>query len=187
MTNSHGLHRTVDKEDGRVYLHTQFEPFNANLLFPCFDQPDLKAHYTLQVTAPINWQVISSEREIKKEAINKTFQKWTFPKSKKFSTYIFSLIAGDFHVWEDQVNDIPLRLFARKSLAKYVKPDIWLTTTKKGLQFFPQYFNTPYPYSKYDQIITPELSSGAMENVGAVTFNELFISRGKKQLDKREI
>ncbi|MEM0955144.1 MAG: aminopeptidase N, partial [Pseudomonadota bacterium] len=58
-----GLYRYVDQEDGRVYLYTDFEPYDANRLFPHFDQPDLKARYTLSVQAPANWQVVSTMRE----------------------------------------------------------------------------------------------------------------------------
>ncbi len=187
ITHSHpyssegrGLNKTVDKKDGRIYLYSQFEVFDANRVFPCFDQPDLKATYTMKVTAPKSWEVISAERETSIKKINDNFRQWTFPTSQKFSTYIFSLHAGDYVSWKSKYKKIPLRLFARKSLAKYVKPNEWFGPTKIGLKFFPKYFKTKFPYKKYDQLIVPELSFGAMENVGAVTFNENFVSRGVK-------
>jgi aminopeptidase N len=52
-----GLHRFVDPGDDRVYLHSQFEPFDAHLVYPCFDQPDLKTTFTLTVDAPAEWVV----------------------------------------------------------------------------------------------------------------------------------
>ena len=55
-----GLHRFVDPVDGAVYLHTQFEPFDAHRVFPCFDQPDLKATFTFEVEAPAGWEVVSN-------------------------------------------------------------------------------------------------------------------------------
>ncbi|HVW31973.1 MAG TPA: aminopeptidase N, partial [Acidimicrobiia bacterium] len=55
-----GLHRFVDPVDGQVYLHTQFEPFDAHRVFPCFDQPDLKATFSFSVVAPAGWEVISN-------------------------------------------------------------------------------------------------------------------------------
>ena len=55
-----GLHRFTDPEDQNVYLFSDFEPYHAHLMFPCFDQPDLKAQYYLQVKAPQSWQVISN-------------------------------------------------------------------------------------------------------------------------------
>jgi len=58
-----GLHRFEDPEDGRVYIHTHFEPYDANRLFPGFDQPDLKARFTLEVSAPAAWHIVSASRE----------------------------------------------------------------------------------------------------------------------------
>ena len=176
-----GLHRFKDPEDGEFYLFTDFEPYDANALFPHFDQPNLKAYYQLSVVAPAHWQVISNtlEQSVTQSADGQT-RRWQFPRSAKFSSYIFALHAGPFHKWEDQAGDIPLRLFARKSLAKYVKTDDWFNFSKQSFQFFNNYFAIKYPFKKYDQVIVPEFNSGAMENVAAVTFAESYVSRGEK-------
>ncbi|MDG1165325.1 MAG: aminopeptidase N [Porticoccaceae bacterium] len=178
-TDGSGLHRFVDPQNGEIYLYTDFEPYDAHRLFPHFDQPDLKASYSMQVSAPDDWQVISSTREssIKQVADKRV---WTFPTSAVFSSYIFSLHGGNYAVWEDQFEDIPLRLFARQSLAQYVNLDEWFIPTKQSFGFFNQYFGIPYPFGKYDQIIVPDFNAGAMENVGAVTFNEVYIAKGEK-------
>lgn len=173
-----GLMRFKDPEDQRVYLYTQLEPYFANNVFPCFDQPDLKATYEMQVQAPKDWSVVTSVRESKvaREGQQKI---WHFPKSERFSTYIWSLHAGPYKIWSDSFR-IPLRLMARQSLAKYVKPEEWFSVTRQGFDFFESYFAVQYPYKKYDQLVVPEFSSGAMENVAAVTFNEVLVSRGVK-------
>ncbi len=183
-TDGSGLHRFVDPENGEIYLYTDFEPYDANRLFPHFDQPDLKATYTLIVTAPEHWQIISATREtsIEKQGENKI---WNFPESTKFSSYIFSLHAGNYAVWEDQFEDIPLRLFARQSLAQYVNTQEWFIPTKQSFDFFNKFFDVSYPFLKYDQVIAPDFNAGAMENVAAVTFNEGFISRGDKSTNAR--
>ena len=54
-----GLHRFVDPVDGEVYLYSQFETADAKRMFACFDQPDLKARYTLTVTAPASWGAVA--------------------------------------------------------------------------------------------------------------------------------
>ncbi|XQW83992.1 M1 family metallopeptidase [Thalassotalea piscium] len=178
-TDGSGLHRFVDPENGEVYLYTDFEPYDANKLFPHFDQPDLKATYTMQVTAPKHWQIISSTREtsIKEMGENKL---WSFPTSAKFSSYVFSLHAGNYAVWEDSFEDIPLRVFARQSLAKYINTEEWFTPTKQSFGFYNKYFDVKYPFGKYDQVVAPDFNAGAMENVAAVTFSETYISRGEK-------
>jgi aminopeptidase N len=175
-----GLYKFTDSTDGNTYVYTDFEPYDANLFAPMFDQPNLKASYSLNVQAPKSWTVISSVREqlVTEEGSSKM---WSFPKSQKFSTYIFSLHGGPYAVWSDKVKlkskEIELRLFARKSLSKFVKPDFWFKISKQGFNFFEQYFSTEYPYTKYDQVLVPDFNSGAMENVAAVTFNEAYISR----------
>lgn len=181
-----GLYRFKDPEDGRVYVYTDFEPYNANLLFPCFDQPDLKAPYTLTVDAPKNWIVISTTLQTRIEAPTPERRRWTFPPSPKLSTYVYALHAGPYHKWDSMFSNIPLRLFCRESLAKYVVPDDWFTFTKQGLAFYGQYFGIAYPFLKYDQIIVPDYNAGAMENVGAVTFSEEYIHRGATTRAQRE-
>lgn len=181
-----GLYRYVDPADNRQYLYTDFEPYHANSLFPCFDQPDLKATFTLKVEAPSEWSVISSNEEISSQVTKPTRREWLFPKSRRFSTYVFSLHAGEYKVWNARAGEIPLRLFARRSLAQYIHPNDWFEVTRQGLDFFEKYFNYPYPFQKYDQVIVPDFNHGAMENVGAVTFSERFVHRGAKTNDELE-
>jgi len=177
-----GLYRFKDSTDGTTYVYTDFEPYDANQFAPMFDQPNLKATYSLNVQAPKAWTVITSVREqlVTDEGLSKS---WSFPKSQKFSTYLISLHGGPYKVWSDKIKlkskEIELRLFARQSLSKFVKPNFWFRITKQGFNFFEQYFSTEYPYTKYDQVLVPDFNSGAMENVAAVTFNELYVSREK--------
>ncbi|UCC14124.1 MAG: aminopeptidase N [Gammaproteobacteria bacterium] len=180
-----GLHRFLDTQDGRAYLHTHFEPYDANRLFPCFDQPDLKAHYTVEVTAPPKWTIVSAaaEQEVVDQGANKL---WRFPRTGPISTYIFPLHAGEYRVWEADADGIPLRLFARHSLAAHVDPEAWFELTRQGFEFFQGWFDIPYPYSKYDQLIVPEFNIGGMENVAAVTYSESYIRRGRYTRDDME-
>lgn len=181
-----GLYSFKDPEDGKYYLYTDFEPYDANLLFPSFDQPDLKATYTVTVEAPAEWTVITNIRETEISPATNGTKVWKFPKTSRFSTYLFSLHAGQYKIWESQAGKIPLRLFARQSLAKYVKPEEWFTLTKQGLAYFNDYFDYDYPFGKYDQLIVPDFNAGAMENVGAVTFSERYIKRGQATTEERE-
>jgi aminopeptidase N len=179
-----GLYRFMDPEDGRAYLYTDFEPYQHNRLFPSFDQPDLKARYSSRVTAPADWHVVSvvAPDRVAEHAGQKT---WTFPQSAPQSTYIFALHAGQYHVWEGSAGDIPLRLYVRESLARYVDHEEWFMLTRQGLAFFERYFDLPYPFGKYDQLIVPHFNFGAMENIGAVTFSERFVRRGAITREQR--
>ncbi|NQY49345.1 MAG: aminopeptidase N [Colwellia sp.] len=183
-TDGSGFHRFVDPKNGEVYLYTDFEPYDANRLFPHFDQPDLKASYKIEVTAPAHWQIISATRETSISENGDT-KVWSFPASAKFSSYVFSLHAGNYAVWEDDFEGMTLRLFARQSLAEYVKTDEWFIPTKQSFAFFNKYFDVKYPFGKYDQIVAPDFNAGAMENVAAVTFSEGYIARGEKSTSAR--
>ena len=172
-----GLHRFVDPEDGRTYLYTYLWPYYSNRLFPNFDQPNLKATYELTVRAAADWQVVSSTTEDAIETDGDT-KVWHFPQSEKFSSYIFSVHAGPYQVWEDMAGDVPIRLMARQSLREYVAVEEWMSYTKSGLAHYRDYFDIPYPFEKYDQVIVPDFLIGAMENVAAVTFSESYVDRG---------
>ncbi|MDB5755191.1 MAG: aminopeptidase, partial [Massilia sp.] len=163
-----------------------FEPAAAHQMFALFDQPDLKATYQVNVTAPADWVVVSTTREsgVQPDAAGK---RWTFPKSKKLSPYNFSLHAGPYKVWEDTSGKYPMRLFARQSVAAQVKPADWFKYTKQGLAFFDEYFGVPYQFEKYDQLLVPDFLYGAMENAGAVTFAERgFLYKAEMTAAQRE-
>ncbi|MFP5459873.1 MAG: M1 family metallopeptidase, partial [Bacteriovoracia bacterium] len=185
---SSGFQRSVDPIDGGEYLFTDFEPYYAHWLFPCFDQPDLKARYTVQVTAPVDWKVLHNEPALEAKVEDK-LQTVVFKTTPLMSPYLFFLGAGPFEEWRDTYGDLPLVIYARKTLAPYMDEERLFETTKKGLKFFNDYFGTPYPYSQYGQIFIPEFAWGGMENPGAVALNERNIYRGavtKSRLEGRD-
>ena len=177
-----GLHRMVDPVDGEVYLYTQFETADAKRVFACFDQPDLKARYTITVTAPAGWQVVSNTMADVTEGPSGSVVHH-FATSEIMSTYLVALVAGPYHVEEDSYTDdhgtIPLRLLCRSSLAGHLDTERLFTETKQGFAFYHRHFGTPYPFGKYDQIFVPEFNAGAMENAGAVTILEDYVFRSR--------
>ncbi|MCH8200101.1 MAG: aminopeptidase N, partial [Chloroflexi bacterium] len=172
-----GFHQFVDPEDGERYLYTNLEPYAAHRLFPCFDQPDIKADYQLTVIAPPGWELISNSLCLTAEKLDDGRIRHRFEKTEPFSTYLFALIAGPYHAFRDQHGDVPLGFYCRRSLVKHVDIDELWELTKQGLDFFASFFDYAYPFTKYDQIAVPEFNHGAMENVGAVTHNEFIIYR----------
>ncbi|WP_456599456.1 aminopeptidase N [Blastococcus sp. SYSU DS0616] len=174
-----GLHRFLDPEDGQVYLYTQFEPADAKRMFTCFDQPDLKATFTMHVTAPFDWQVVSNTGDRTIEAGEGGSQLAHFAPTKRISTYLVALIAGPYARVTDLHEGIPLGLYCRASLAQYLDPEEIFRVTKQGFDFYHRVFDYPYPFDKYDQLFVPEFNAGAMENAGAVTFLEDYVFRSK--------
>jgi len=178
-TDGNGLHKFTDPENGEEYFYTNLEPYDANRFFPNFDQPNLKAPLTLEVTVPSSWHVIANtqETEIQSEG-NRNH--WIFPATAPLSSYVYAMHTGPYTVWESNAGGMPLRLFARKAIAPFVVPEEWFIPTQQSFAFYQDYFEVAYPFGKYDQIIVPDFNPGAMENVGAVTFNERYVSRGVK-------
>jgi aminopeptidase N len=183
--DGNGLHRFVDPEDGLTYMHSYLWPYYANRLLPSFDQPNLKANFSLRVIAPESWNVFSMSPG-EAEAHADGTRLWTFGKTPKISTYVFSLHAGPYKIWSDDSGDVPLRLMARQSLAEFVAVDEWFEVTQNGMVFFKDYFDIPYPFEKYDQLIVPEFNIGGMENAAAVSFSEGYVQRQASNREQRE-
>ncbi len=173
-----GLHFFRDPADGRVYLHSQAEPFDAHLFVPCFDQPDLKATFDVAVTAPEEWVVVSNgactERPDEGDG-----GRWAFATTPRISTYLLAVVAGAYAEFHDTHGDLPLGVYVRRSLADHVELDEVLEVTRQGLDWFAEAFGIAYPFGKYDQLFVPEFSAGAMENPGCITFSEAYVFRSK--------
>ncbi len=172
-----GFHRFLDPEDGLEYAYTDFEPFSAHRLFPCFDQPDLKARYAVTVTSPAAWKVIANGACTSSSTAGAGLLTHTFAELPPFSTYLVAICAGPWHSVRHDHDGIALGVHCRQSLARYLDAAEVFEITGQGFDFYRSEFAQAYPFGKYDQLFVPEFNSGAMENVGAVTFNESMIFR----------
>lgn len=192
-TTGDGFHRFVDPEDGAEYVYTNFEPYEAHRLFPCFDQPDIKARYDFRVTAPAEWTVFSNGPTQSTEPAGDGRTLHRFARTELFSTYLTALIGGPYAHRSIEHKGLSLRLFARGSMERYLDdqaPEIFEITTQ-GLDFYSDLFDQPYRFGiKYDQVFVPEYNSGAMENVACVTYNEAYLFRDpptdSERLDRAE-
>jgi aminopeptidase N len=161
--------RFTDSQDGNEYLYTLFVPMDASLAFPCFDQPDLKARFTLHVTAPTAWTVVSNTK-VQQAAASGAISNVNFEETQPISTYLFAFAAGPF----EQLEASPLRLFVRKSMLPRAKEE-WpavADTTRKGMALMATFFAQPFPFPKYDEVLIPGFPYGGMEHAGATFFNE---------------
>ncbi|GAB3424071.1 M1 family aminopeptidase [Flindersiella endophytica] len=184
MTTGEGLHRFFDPADGRAYTYTQFEVPDARRMFATFEQPDLKGTFTLTVTAPETWQVISNSPTPATESLPGTGTAvWRFGTTPRISTYLTALVAGHYHAVHDsyagRAGEVPMAVYCRQSLAEYLDADEILDVTKRGFAFFEETFDYPYPFEKYDQLFVPEYNMGAMENPGCVTIRDEYVWRSR--------
>lgn len=179
-----GLHRFVDPVDGEAYLYTQFEVPDSRRMFAVFEQPDLKATFAFNITAPSYWKVVSNSATPEPHELREGVSVWNFEPTPRISSYITALIAGPYvevndHLTSSSGKVVPLGVFCRKSLSEHLDAEYIFEKTKQGFAFFETQFGVAYPFEKYDQLFVPEFNAGAMENAGAVTFTETYVFRSK--------
>jgi aminopeptidase N len=177
-----GLQRSIDPVDKEVYLYSQGETAFIRNMYPCFDQPDLKATFDFTVIAPSHWQVISNN-PVKKSVESGSAKIWEFTTTPIMSTYITAVVAGPYAYVQDEykgATTIPLGIYCRKSLFQHLDAEEIFLITKQGFEYFEKVFGLAYAFGKYDQIAVVDFNWGAMENAGCVTFREeLLVFRSK--------
>jgi aminopeptidase N len=161
-----GMHRFVDPEDGETYLYSNAFLYEAQRIFACFDQPDLKATFALRVIGPVGWKVLANGA-----GSETTRGHWTFEPTPRLSTYLIAICAGPFESFGAVRDGIPLGVHCRRSMARYVEVDDMLGDAQAALAFYRDLFGRPYPFSKCDLVFVPE-TNGAMENAACITFSD---------------
>jgi aminopeptidase N len=178
-----GLHRSIDPADGRVYTYTKLEPAYARTVYADFEQPDLKAAFTIHVRVPAHWTVLSNQPGEPDEDGN-GHALWHFEPTPPLSTYLFAVVAGEYTVVRGSHTTprgqvIPLGLACRQSLAEFLDAeDIW-ETTRLGLDYYTGLFERDYPFAKYDQAFVPEFSAGATESAACVIWTDAVLFRSR--------
>jgi aminopeptidase N len=179
-----GLHRFVDPEDGETYCYAQTFLDDAQRVFACFDQPDLKAPVILRVSAPAEWEVAGN-------AVGTLVGpgRWEFEPTRPLATYLVTLLAGPYHVRRDEHDGIPLVNYCRRSLAPHLDKDLdeIVGLTKSFLDRFHSLFGVRYPFGQYGQAFVPEFNAGAMENPGLVMFRDEYLFRSAVTDVEREL
>jgi aminopeptidase N len=165
--------RYQDRDDGSEYIYTLFVPMDASLAFPCFDQPDLKARFELDITAPDHWNVISNSPGSDERArVRQGFLERHFDETRPISTYLFAFAAGPFKQVRSDL--LGLRLMVRQSKLQRAKEE-WPEVerlTQAGIKHMVDFFGQPFPFPKYDQVLIPGFAYGGMEHAGATFLRE---------------
>jgi aminopeptidase N len=160
--------RYEDKDDGNEYFYTLFVPMDASMAFPCFDQPDLKARFTLDVQHPDGWSVIGNTAPVTASGTHAQFAE-----TRPISTYLFAFAAGPFAAVRSQ-NPVEPTVYVRKSQlarAQQEAPQVQQMAAR-GIAYFSDFFAQPFPFPKYDLVLIPGFPFGGMEHAGATFLNE---------------
>ena len=162
---------SLNKNDD--YLYTLLVPDRASTLFPCFDQPNVKAHYNLSITAPKDWEVLcASEIELKEE--QGEFTRYKFKKSDLMSTYLFSFVAGVFQKTNKQLGNFNMNMLYRENDQDKIdaSKDQIFKLHHESLLFLEDYTQYKFPFQKLDLASIPGFQYGGMEHVGAIQYRE---------------
>jgi aminopeptidase N len=177
--------RTHDTTDGSDYLYTLLVPADADQLFPCFDQPDLKARVTFALTTPRAWTALANG-SVARADTNPDRITSHFTETRPLSTYLIAFAAGPWQKTTSVANGRTISVFIRKSRAKEADADTLLALTHRAIGWMEQYFGRPYPFEKFDLMLAPAFPFGGMEHPGVVMFNEdRFIFRERPTLPRR--
>ncbi|GAA4407506.1 aminopeptidase N [Fodinibacter luteus] len=176
-----GLHRSTDPADDEDYVYGHLFLDAAPTVFACFDQPDLKAPYTVAVTAPEGWTVLGNGGATV-TAPGRTELATTPP----LATYFVTVCAGPWASVRDEHDGIPLGIHARRSLGTHLREQAGhvLETTRACFDHYHRLFGIRYPFGEYHQVFVPEFNAGAMENPGCVTFRDTMVFRGAATPDQ---
>ncbi|GAB3196553.1 M1 family aminopeptidase [Pontibacter aydingkolensis] len=163
------------------YLYTLLVPDRARTVFPVFDQPDLKATFTLTLSIPRNWKALANAPL--QDIIAKDDQKsYRFQESDTISTYLFSFVAGDFDLVTRTEAGRPMNFYHRETDSSKLKLSIdpIFKIHADALSFMEDYTKIPYPFQKFDFIAIPDFQYGGMEHVGAIDYkaSTLFLDEG---------
>jgi aminopeptidase N len=154
------------------FLYTILVPARAHEAFPCFDQPDLKARWTLELTVPAGWETLANGGELSRTTSNDR-QRISFAETEPISTYLFAFAAGRFSVEQAQRNGRTFRMVHRETDARKVarNRDAIFDLHAAALDWLERYTGLPYPFGKFDFFLIPAFQFGGMEHPGTVFYN----------------
>jgi aminopeptidase 2 len=175
--NMAGFYRSSYKgangEDAYIAT-TQMEPTDARRAFPCFDEPALKATYTVTLIADDKMTCLSnmdvaSEKKVDSAMVGQKRKAVTFNKTPLMSTYLLAFIVGELKVYETNEFRLPVRVFCTPD-KEIEQGHFSASLAAKTLKFYEEQFDSEYPLPKMDMVAIPDFSAGAMENWGLVTY-----------------
>ena len=162
--------QALNRNDG--YMYSLLVPALARTVFPCFDQPDLKAVFSLKLDIPEKWVAVS-DGGLLSQSVSGDRKLLVFNDTKPISTYLFSFVAGEWSVAEDTVDGIPLHIYYRETDPDKVAqiPEVF-SQVASAIRWMEDYTGIPFPFEKYDFIAIPGYQFGGMEHPGAVQFTD---------------
>lgn len=172
----------LNRRDG--YLYTLFVPDRARTIFPCFDQPNLKANYSLTLTIPEKWNAMANG-VLKETTVKQGRKKMIFAQSDLLPTYLFSFAAGDFKYFKEKIGMQDAAMLYRETDTIKIKNsmDSIYNLYRNSLAYYEKWTGIPHPFQKHGLVVVPDFQFGGMEHPGAILFQNstLFLDKNATQ------
>jgi aminopeptidase N len=161
-------HNGVKKE----LLATQFESHHAREVFPCIDEPEAKATFDVTLTTE-KGVVVLGNMPVKNQREENDLLVTQFDTSPRMSSYLLAWVVGELQKKSAKTKSgVEVNIYATPAQPAD-SLDFALDIAVRGIEFFDDYFDVPYPLPKSDHVALPDFSNGAMENWGLVTYREI--------------
>lgn len=170
-----GMHRHDDPADGQTYLYAMSFLDAAPRWLACFDQPDLKTRFSIEVTTPHDDWIVRGNTPARQRG-----RVWTMPEGHPLASYLVTVVAGPYRSLEQHHDGIRLELLARASMAAELDraADDLFATTRHCFDAYHDLFGHRYAFGDYVQAFIPDFNAGAMEKPGCVLVREQMLFRG---------
>lgn len=163
------------------YLYALFVPDRARTVFPCFDQPDLKATFKLSLRVPKEWKALANG-SIKDVTDEGDFKRYVFNTSDKLPTYLFSFTAGAYADVRQMIGGRSAEFLHRETDSTQIRlsVDSIFKAHRDAISFLESWTGIPYPFQKVGFVAIPDFQFGGMEHPGEVQYKAsgLFLDEG---------
>ncbi len=184
-----GLYRSVYRDqDGNEHIiaTSQCQATDARRVFPCWDEPDLKATFKTSMIVADGLEAYSNGAEVSRATLDDGRVRFDFTETMKMSTYLLAFIVGPFETTEPvEARGVPIRVIVPRGNGHLTEEA--LENAVFCFEYLADYYGIPYPEQKLDHIAIPDFAAGAMENVGLITYRDAYLILDRAKASQGEL